>query len=92
VKVFLTAGGGHVSGNVTSNDSPVAIRGEIEAACRDAAVVINARAHAHPDQLRAATETSLANAAGNRLDATITRMRSFFPGRPEPTYRYQEIV
>ena len=92
VKLYLTAGDGHVVGNVTSNEGPLSVRGGIDPARREAALLINARVHVQPDVLRAIVENALAATAGDRLEATITNMRSFFPGRPQPTYRYEAVV
>ena len=62
------------------------------AAQRKSSLLINARVHVQPDVLRAAVEEALPATAGDRLEATITNMRSFFPGRPQPTYRYEAVV
>ena len=79
-------------GNATSNEGPLSVRGGIDPAQRETALLINARVHVHPDVLRATVENALAATAGDRLQATITNMRSFFPGRPQPTYRYEAVV
>lgn len=92
LKIYLTARGGHLVGNVTSNDGPLSVRGEIEPGQRQVSLLINARVHVPPDALRTAVETRLQTTAGDRLEATITNMRSFFPGRPEPTHRYRNVV
>jgi hypothetical protein len=34
----------------------------------------------------------LSIAGGHRIEVMITDMRSFFPGRPQPTHRYEAIV
>ena len=83
LKLYLTASGGHIVGNVTSNDGPLSVRGEIDPAQREAVLLINARVHVQPDALRDAVEKALAAVAGERVDATITNMRSFFPGGPQ---------
>jgi len=92
VKVYLTAPGGHVAGNVTNNDGPLSVRGGIAPGQRSVSLLINARVHVEPDVLRQTVETALQAAAGDRLEAKITNMRSFFPGRPQPTHRYQRVV
>jgi G3E family GTPase len=92
LKLYLAAPGASVAGNVTSNDSPASVRGEIVATCRAVSLVVNARVHAQPEMLRAIVERSLQSVAGNRVEATITNLRSFFPGRPQPTHRYQRVV
>ncbi len=55
-------------------------------------LLINARVHVQPDALRDAVEQALMAAAGQRLEATLTSVRSFFPGRPQPTYRFGVVV
>jgi hypothetical protein len=92
LKLYLTADGSHVAGNVTSGDGPVSVRGDIDPQRREVSLLINARVHTQPDVLRLAVEQSLAATAGSRLEAEITTMRSFFPGRPQPTYRYDAVV
>jgi hypothetical protein len=81
-----------VVGNVTSNDGPLSVRGEIAPGERQVSLLMNARVHVRPDVLRAAVERLLPATAGDRLEATITNMRSFFPGRPQPTHRYGSVV
>lgn len=92
VKVYLTTrGAGHVAGNLTSNDGPLSIRGAIGPEQRQVALLVNARVHTEPERLRGAVARALETAAGDRLQATITNVRSFFPGRPEPTHRDQSV-
>ncbi len=59
---------------------------------REVALLINARVHVHPDVLQATVEDTLAATAGDRLEATITNMRSFFPSRPQPICRDEAVV
>jgi len=92
LKIFLTTPGAYVAGNITSNEGPVSVRGEIDAARSTVSLLINARVHAHPDILRAIVEEGLRATAGDRVEVTITNIRSFFPGRPEPAYRYHNTV
>jgi Ni2+-binding GTPase involved in maturation of urease and hydrogenase len=92
VKLYLSSSGEHVVGNATGNETPLSVRGGIDPARREATLLINARVRVHPDALRATVEKVLAAAMGDRLAATITDMRSFIPGRPQPTHRYQSVV
>jgi G3E family GTPase len=92
LKIYLTAPGGHVVGNLTSNDGPLSVRGGIAVGQRHVSLLINARVHVQPDALREAVEKRLQATAGERLEATITNVRSFFPGRPQPTYRYESVA
>jgi len=91
VKLYLTVSGGHLVGNVTSNDGPISVRGSSDGQ-PDAVMLINARVHVQPDVLRAVVEKALAATAGDTVEATITNLRSFFPGRPQPTHRYGTVV
>ncbi len=92
LKIYLTTPGAYVAGNVTSNDGPVSVRGEIDPGRSTVSLLINARVHVHPDILRTIVEESLLAIAGTNIEVTITNIRSFFPGRPEPTYRYNNVV
>ncbi len=47
---------------------------------------INARVHIAPDELRAIVEGALREASEGRIEATITALSSFRPGRPVPTH------
>jgi G3E family GTPase len=89
LKLYLMVPGSAVVGNVTSLDGPLSVRGSIAAGQRETSLLINARVHVQPEALREAVERLLPATAGNRLQATITNIRSFFPGRPQPTYRYR---
>ena len=92
LKLYLTGRSGHVAGNVTSSDGPVSLVGDMASGERSAALLINARVHVQPDALQEAVERCLQTTAGERLEARITNLRSFFPGRPQPTYRYDNVM
>jgi G3E family GTPase len=92
LKLYLTTDGGHVAGNVTSNDGPSSVRGSIPAGQRTVSLLVNARVHVQPDVLREIVNRVLQAVARDRIEATITNLRSFFPGRPQPTYRYGRVV
>jgi G3E family GTPase len=88
LKLFLTTADGHLVGNVTGNDVEPALRGSVQPTVRQAALLINARVHAHPDALRFVVEECLHDTAGQRIEVTLKNVRSFFPGRPQPTHRF----
>jgi hypothetical protein len=79
-------------GNVTSNDGPISMRGNLRPEQLEATMLLNARVHAEPDRLRGIVENSLKLAAGDRLKTAIDQLRCFPPGRPQPTYRYESVV
>jgi G3E family GTPase len=92
LKLYLTAGGQSVVGNITSTAGPASLRGGIRPGQREAALLVNARVHVQPDALREIMERALQAAAAGGVAATITNIRSFFPGRPQPTYRYEHVL
>jgi Ni2+-binding GTPase involved in maturation of urease and hydrogenase len=92
LKLYLTAAAGRLVGNVTGNDAPLSLRGEIDGGQTEAVLLINARVHVRPDVLREIVERALEATTRDRMTATITAMHSFFPGRPQPTYRYGAVV
>ncbi|MGA2617051.1 MAG: GTP-binding protein [Thermoguttaceae bacterium] len=93
LKLYLTAaGGGHVVGNVTSNQGEVSVRGHFDPDHSDVNLLVNARVHIQPDRLRAIIENALqAVAAGAQITTEIRQVRSFFPGRPQPTHRFSAV-
>jgi G3E family GTPase len=92
LKVYLTASGGRLVGNLTGNDAPLSLRGQIDGRETDAVLLVNARVHVRPDALREIVEKAIEATTRDRATATVTALRSFFPGRPQPTYRYQTVV
>lgn len=87
LKLFLAVHGASIAGNATDNESPVALRGDIPDEQQKVSLVINARVQATPLLLRSAVEDGLRACSDGRVDTKIKNLRSFFPGRPEPTFR-----
>jgi len=92
LKVYLTSGAGNIVGNLTSNAGPAAFRGSIAAGQARVRLLLNARVEMAPEGLREAVERGIVLAAGDQVVVEMATMRSFFPGRPEPTHRYGEVV
>jgi len=93
LKLLLWNRGASTAGNITSNDSPVSVRGHIDRTQHAVSLLINARVHVQPNTLSAIVEESLRSvAASHQIEVTITNMRSFFPARPQPTNRYERVV
>jgi hypothetical protein len=55
-------------------------------------LLINARVHIDPEDLQAIIEQGLRSTAGNRMEAAIAPLRSFRPGRPRPTHRFEKVL
>ena len=79
-------------GNLTSNAGQVVLRGNLGGSQRQVSLLINARVHVPPQRLQAAVERCLLSTAGAEIEATVVAMRSFFPGRPQPTYRDGKVA
>jgi G3E family GTPase len=94
LKLYLTSPGrGHIAGHITSNESPVSLRGSLPSEVDSPALLLNARVRIHADALRAIAEACLpAIARRYQVEVSVTNMRSFFPGRPQPTHRYDCVV
>jgi hypothetical protein len=88
LKLHLQAGGNSLFANLTGGDRAASLRGAIEGAPRRATVLLNARVCIEPQALRALVEQCLESACSGTLAATITRIQSFAPARPEPTHRF----
>lgn len=92
LKIFLATPGASVVGNLTADDSPVSVRGQIDPARRTVRLLVNARVRSEPETLQHVVKESVLRVAGSRIVVEITGMRSFFPARPQPTYRYDRVV
>ena len=93
VKISLTGGNGQVAGNLTGNDAAVFLHGTVGTACHDAHLLLNARVAARPEELQSVVEGRLQAVAGrHRIELTIAGLKSFMPGRPQPTHRYESIT
>jgi G3E family GTPase len=92
VKLHLTARGGNLVANLTSNDGPPQIRGSIEGAHKEAVLLVNARVQIGPDQLRTVLERGLYSTAGDAVRVVVDDIQSFAPARPQPTHRFNTPV
>ena len=92
VKLFLTSPGAYLAGNLVSNESPAAVRGEMDSSHSAAALLVNARVQTQPEVLQRVVQEALHGAAGDRIAFSITNLRCFFPPRPQPTYRYPNVM
>lgn len=98
-KLLLTAAsgagagvGGALAANLTGVAAAPALRGAVSALVREAELIVNARAHATPEVLRAVVEHALRTAANETIQFEITGLRNFSPARPQPTHRFAAVV
>jgi hypothetical protein len=92
LKALLDCGHARIAANLTALDGDLHLR-EIGAADRlSAMLTVNARVQTSPADVESAFRRALAAAAHGRVAATVTACHCLKPGRPEPTYRYAEVV
>ena len=72
--------------NLVRNDFVPELSADLDAPIESAQLIINLRAEADPETLKATVETALANTP-KALTATLDHLEHFRPGKPEPTHR-----
>jgi Ni2+-binding GTPase involved in maturation of urease and hydrogenase len=83
--------GYHGVANLVSSDSPAELSLSSDCRTKQADVVVNARVAAPPQLLQQLTEDAVKDACREVNAACETRQtQSFRPGRPTPTYRFDE--
>ena len=93
VKLSLDCGGKAVLGNVGAIGGSVNMRGESGVKGASASMTLNARVQMSPEELQKTVEALLPETASAfGVSARIANLKCLMPGRPNPTYRYQNIV
>jgi Ni2+-binding GTPase involved in maturation of urease and hydrogenase len=92
LKIRLAAVGGAITASLTANRARPLLVGKIVGDPRGAALLINARAHLDPQQLRSIVESCLRTLAAEQVEIVVEQMRSFSPSRPQPTHRFGCVV
>ena len=92
IKLLLTTDHGSVTANLVSGTMGPTVHGDVKGTPREAGLLLNARVHILPEDLRAIIERSLRAATGARMAARIMSLESFSPSRPQPTHRYSHVV
>jgi G3E family GTPase len=89
VKCLLTAETGYVVSNLTQLNEEIGVRDHLTGHPSKASLILNARVEMEPDMLKSLMQESLAYLP---VRAEIRSCRCLRPGRPNPTYRYGEVV
>ena len=76
--------------NLVRNDFVPELSADLDAPIESAQLIINLRAEADPETLKAAVQTALANAP-QTLTTTLDHLEHFRPGKPEPTHRITDL-
>lgn len=92
LKLLVQTATGSLVANATSTAREPTMRGALEGATNEAVLVLNARVHLPPEELRTLVEDCLRSTAGDRAQAEVAHIQSLSPGRPEPKHRYDRVV
>ncbi|NLF19407.1 MAG: cobalamin synthesis protein P47K [Lentisphaerae bacterium] len=93
VKLVVTCNGAAGLANLTRLGGEVTGRDMEALTGPHASLILNARVQMSPDDLEAVVRRSLAAAADHReTSAALQTLRCLMPGRPNPTFRYADLV
>jgi len=92
VKMLIASGDATLVANITQTHGEPAIRGALPTPSRSADVTLNARVEMSPEELESIVKEALTQTAGQGVHIDFRSLHSLRPGRPEPTYRYEEII
>lgn len=92
VKMHLVTGKKSCAVHMTCSKTKIDLRGEIDESQSKARLVVNARVEMAPEELERLLRDNLELLLKGRVKIRYRRLRSFRPGRPEPTHRYREVV
>ncbi|KAA6331459.1 putative metal chaperone YciC [termite gut metagenome] len=91
VKAILESGDSFIIGNLTGKGDTLSIRGSVNPS-DSAKLTINARVETDTEALDAIVREALAASTLNRCESRIAAWRCLQPGRPNPTYRFAQVV
>jgi Ni2+-binding GTPase involved in maturation of urease and hydrogenase len=91
VKAILESGDSFIIGNLTGKGDTLSVRGSVISA-DTAKLTINARVETDKKELDAIVREALEDATRNRCESRIVAWRCLQPGRPNPTYRFAQVV
>jgi G3E family GTPase len=92
LKVFVSDASGSITGNVTGLVSKPSVRGRLKAGVVPLQLLVNARVHCAPEELKGIVQECLGAASGDKITVKVTKVESFRPGRPQPTHRFDKPV
>ena len=89
VKVLAAADQYTAIANWVASDVPVEMSVASDADVLAADLLVNVRVHGDPDEIAQLVQRTVSEAARNRqLQAVVSSLQHFRPGRPEPIHRY----
>ena len=95
VKLLLSGPAGHCVGNLTSTGSRASLQDWWEPARESddpLTMTFNARVSMEPGELERIVKETFGAVGGEAVGVDFLTLTSLKPGRPEPTFRYREVV
>jgi len=91
VKMMLESGENYLIGNLTGPGDTLNLRGSAGTGT-SARIIFNARVEMTPDALEQIVRNTLDSATKGKHEAKIVAFKCLSPGRPKPTFRFDQIV
>ena len=91
VKALLENGERYITGNLTGKEDTLSLRGEAGTGGK-AKLTLNARVETTPEKLDTLIRDALHDFTMERCQSSITAWRCLQPGRPNPTWRFTQVV
>lgn len=91
VKIIIENGTNYFTANLTGGTETLSFRGECGAA-ETVQMIVNARVEMTPEQLDKIVRDEIAAATGTQITIAASSWKSLSPGRPQPTWRFSEVV
>ena len=91
IKVISENKNRFIVGNITGKSDTITMRGSA-GQCEDIKLIINARVETTPDKLDSIVKETLSAITNNKYTENVLAWRFLQPGRPQPTYRFTEVV
>lgn len=92
VKLLMEADGQYVIGNLTGKSDSISIRGRIGLGNK-AKLTLNARVQMSPQELERIVSEELSRVLGDiKIQFKLINSNCLSPGRPDPTYHYDNVI
>ena len=91
VKIIIENGKDYFTGNLTGGPESLSFRGKCGVA-GEVQMIVNARVEMSPGQLDKIIRDEIAEAAGTLITIAASSWKCLSPGRPNPTWRFSEVV
>ncbi len=92
IKMLLDCGSVRIVANLTGLDGAISLRADGVAEELTATLTVNARVQTSPEAMESLFREVLCEASASQVSSATTAFYCLEPGRPQPTYRYDEVV